>query len=129
MRALLLVILGLAIGAIGATFALSALRQGTPYHKAVMAVMQHHMGALRDNVRANRCEAKVTTGHLLRLRQEAGDIGGAFPGADTGFGQAATHLASSLDDAIAAAPADCAGLTAVIARVGESCQSCHRQYR
>ncbi|KAF1009383.1 MAG: hypothetical protein GAK28_00020 [Luteibacter sp.] len=129
MRALLLVLLGLAIGAIGATFALSALRQGTPYHKAVMAVMQHHMGALREDVRANRCEAKGTAAHLGRMRQDAGDIGAAFPDMDKGFHDATDRLTASLDRALTAAPGDCAALGAALAPIGESCQSCHRQYR
>lgn len=129
MRALLLVILGLAIGAIGATFALSALRQGTPYHKAVMAVMQHHMGVLREDVRANRCEAKGAAGHLRRLGEEADDIGTAFADMDEGFRQATDRLTTSLRSAIAAPVGDCAALAAVLAPVGEACQSCHRQYR
>lgn len=129
MRALLLVILGLAIGAIGTTFALSALRQGTPYHKAVMAVMQHHMAALREDVRANRCEAKGAAAHLLRLREEAGDIGTAFPDMDDGFRKATDRLTASLDSAIGSPIGDCAALSAALTPVGEACQSCHRQYR
>lgn len=130
MRALLLVILGLAIGAIGASFALSALRQGTPFHKGVMAVMDHHIGALRADMRANTCEAKAVNLHLGRLRETAGDVREAFgTGMDAGFGKAADHLAETLDQAIAAAPASCAALSEALRPVGDACQSCHRQYR
>lgn len=130
MRALLLVILGLAIGAVGATSALSALRQGTPFHKGVMAVMDHHVGALREEMRANTCEAKAVSGHLNRLRETAGDVREAFgDGTEAGFGQAADRLSASLDDALAAAPATCAALSAALRPVGEACQSCHRRYR
>lgn len=129
MRALLLVVLGLAIGALGATFAISALRQGTPFHDGVMAVMQHHMGALRANVRANQCDAKASAFRLGRLRQEAGDIGEAFPGTDQGFGQAAGKLAAALDGAVGAQPATCEALAAALKPVGDACSACHQQYR
>jgi hypothetical protein len=129
MRPLLLVILGLVVGAMGATFALSALRQGTPFHRGVMAVMQHHMGVLRSNVRARQCDAKVSAGHLSRMREAAGDLHEAFPDMDAPFYEAAGHLGTALDGAAAAAPATCAALARAVAPVGEACQACHRQYR
>ncbi|UPG93219.1 cytochrome c [Luteibacter aegosomatissinici] len=129
MRALLLVVLGLAIGALGATFAISALRQGTPFHDGVMAVMQHHMGALRANVRAKQCDAKASALRLGRLRQEAGDITEAFPGTDPAFSHAAGALSTALDSAIAAQPATCEALTAALKPVGDACSACHQQYR
>lgn len=129
MRALLFVILGLAVGAMGATFALSALRQGTPFHDGVMAVMQHHMGALRANVRAKQCDAKVSAERLARLRLTAGDIDEAFPDMDAGFHKAGATLDAALDTAVAAAPASCDALAAALKPVGDACQSCHQQYR
>ncbi|SKC02898.1 cytochrome c [Luteibacter sp. 22Crub2.1] len=129
MRALLFVILGLAVGAMGATFALSALRQGTPFHDGVMAVMQHHMGALRANVRAKQCDAKVSAERLARLRLTAGDIREAFPDMDAGFARAGATLDAALDAAVAAAPASCDGLAVALKPVGDACQSCHQQYR
>jgi cytochrome c556 len=129
MRPLLLVILGLVVGAMGATFALSALRQGTPFHRGVMAVMQHHMGALSGNVRARQCDAKATGSHLARLRQASGDLREAFPDMDAAFYEAADRLGKAVDGAATAAPATCEALARAIAPVGEACQACHRQYR
>ncbi|HEY4293082.1 cytochrome C [Luteibacter sp.] len=129
MRPLLLVILGLVVGAMGATFALSALRQGTPFHRGVMAVMQHHMGALRAEVRAKQCDAKASAGHLARMLQTAGDLREAFPDMDAPFYEAAGRLGKALDGAAAAAPATCEALVRAVAPVGEACQACHRQYR
>lgn len=129
MRPLLLVILGLVTGAMGATFALSALHQGTPFHRGVMAVMQHHMGVLRANVRANQCDAKASVLRFGRMRAAATDVRDAFPDMDAAFYAAADHLGTALDAAVAAAPATCEALTATLAPVGEACQSCHRQYR
>jgi cytochrome c556 len=129
MRALLLVVLGLAIGALGATFAISALRQGTPFHDGVMAVMQHHMGALRANVRANQCDAKASAARFSRMRQEASDLGEAFPGMDAGFGTAAQRLATALDGAQATQPGTCAALATALKPVADACAACHQQYR
>ncbi|MDF3981830.1 cytochrome C [Luteibacter sp. PPL201] len=130
MRALLLILLGLVIGAMGATFALSALRQGVPFHKAVMAVMAHHAGELHAQMRAGTCEAKGIAARLARLRGDAGDVREAFgDGIDAGFGPAADQLTTALDRAIAAAPASCAALSTVMRPVDDACQSCHRRYR
>lgn len=129
MRALLLVILGLAVGAMGATFALSALRQGTPFHSGVMAVMQHHMGALRSNVRAKQCDAKGNAPHLARMRETAADIRDAFPEMEPAFFGADDTLLKSLDAAVAAAPTTCEALVAALKPVGDACQSCHQQFR
>src|ERR1700754_3595946 len=129
MRPLLLVILGLVVGAMGATFALSALRQGTPFHDGVMAVMQHHMDALRANVRAKQCDAKASATHLTRMLGTAGDLREAFVDMDEPFYTAGGKLVSALDGAVAAAPATCEALAASLKPVGEACQACHRQYR
>ena len=129
MRPLLLVILGLVVGAMGATFALSALRQGTPFHRGVMAVMQHHMGVLRAEVRAKQCDAKASADHLSRMLQTAGDLRDAFPDMDAPFYEAAGRLDKALEGAAAMAPANCEALARAVAPVGEACQACHRQYR
>ena len=129
MRALLLVILGLVVGAMGATFALSALHQGTPFHKGVMAVMQHHIGALRANVRAKQCDAKGSAAHLTRVREAAGDISEAFPDMDAPFATAAARLVRATGDALASAPATCEALVTALKPVDEACKACHQQYR
>ncbi|MDQ0008894.1 hypothetical protein J2T07_001053 [Luteibacter jiangsuensis] len=129
MRPLLLVILGLVVGAMGATFALSALRQGTPFHLGVMAVMQHHMGVLRANVRAKQCDAKGSLAHLSRMRENAGDVREAFPGMDAPFYGGGDKLVAAIDDAISHAPGSCAALAGVLAPIGEACQACHQQYQ
>ncbi|HVI54328.1 MAG TPA: cytochrome C [Luteibacter sp.] len=129
MRALLLVILGLAVGAMGATFALAALHQGTPFHSGVMAVMQHHMGALQAKVRAKQCDAKGSTDRLARMREAAGDLREAFPDMEPEFFRADDSLLEALDSAVAAGPETCAALIAALKPVGDACQSCHQHYR
>ncbi|TCV97199.1 cytochrome c' [Luteibacter rhizovicinus] len=129
MRALLLIVLGLAVGAMGATFAFSALRQGTPYHRGVMAVMQHHVGVLRNSLRSQQCDGPATAARLARLTSAAADIEEAFPSMDKGFYDAARQLDTALAGATKAAPATCAALTVALKPVSDACQSCHQNFR
>ena len=129
MRAALLIVLGLAIGIVGTVFAMNALKQRNPFPHAVMAVMAHHAGELRNAVKAQRCDAASHSQHLDRLLSTSADIVPAFPGVDPGFTDEATQLHARLQAAAQAAPADCAALAAAMKPVGETCQSCHQKYR
>ncbi|WP_266168112.1 cytochrome c [Dyella subtropica] len=129
MRAALLIVLGLAIGIIGTVFAMNAIKQRNPFPHAVMVVMAHHLGDLRNAVKTQRCEATQNREQLERLLAASSDIAPAFPGVEQGFVDEARHLHNQLQAAVQAAPTDCATLTAAIKPVGEACQSCHQKYR
>lgn len=132
MRMILILVLGLAIGAVAATMAGNALRLRDAYPRGAMAVMQHHLGALRQAVRNGQCPAAGSRAHLLRLQAMQAEILPAFAG-DIGtrddFRKHADRLASAVDAALQAAPADCPGLQRQVASIGETCQSCHEAYR
>ncbi|KRE92482.1 cytochrome C [Frateuria sp. Soil773] len=128
-RAALLILLGLVIGVLGTVFAMKALRQRDPFPQAVMSVMAHHVGAIKRDLKAQRCDAAQSREHLLRLQSTAADIPAAFAGVDQPFLDEAGKLSRHLQEAVQAAPADCAALAAAIKPVGETCQSCHQQYR
>jgi cytochrome c556 len=129
MRAALLIVLGLFIGIIGTVFALNALHQHQPLSHSVMSLMDYHAGELRAAVKAQRCDAAKVRQHLTRLLETQADIGEAFPGVDQPFLDEATKLRDKTQAALDAAPADCKALAAVLKPVGETCQSCHQQYR
>lgn len=129
MRAALLIVLGLAIGIIGTVFGMNAIKQRNPFPHAVMVVMAHHVGDLRNAVKAQRCEATQNREQLGRLLTVSTDITAAFPGVEQGFTDEALHLQNQIQAAVQAAPADCAALTAALKPVGETCQSCHQKYR
>ncbi|HEY9132383.1 MAG TPA: cytochrome c [Dyella sp.] len=128
MRAALLILLGLAIGAIGTVFAMNALKDRNPMPHAVMTVMSHHFGQLRNAVKAQQCDAAKTQKQLGTLLAVSGDIGPAFAGVEQPFLDAADKLHSAIQSAAVAAPTDCQALAAAIKPVGEACESCHRQY-
>ena len=129
MRALILLVIGLVMGAIGSMFAANTLAARHSYPRGVMAIMQHHVGALREMTRVRQCASPVVLEHLMHLRHAGDEIDPAFDGADADFGAHARKLEIALDAAIAAAPADCAAVQRVLAPVADACQSCHQLYR
>ncbi len=132
MRSVLLLILGLVIGAVGAFKVSNVLHMRDAYPRGVMSVMQHHLGTLGQSLRQGTCPAADSQLHLERLKAMQGDILPAFAG-DVGskpdFRQHARKLEAAVDAALAAAPADCPALDKAVSRIGGACKSCHQTYR
>ena len=131
-RYLFLFLLGLVIGVVCAVMALRALQaRRDPFPEALMNVMAHQSGALRDSAKASRCTTNDTLPRLQSLRALSNDIESGFPGLrdDARFAAAASGLRAELDKALAAPPADCTQLAAVNERIGEGCKACHRDFR
>jgi cytochrome c556 len=129
MRAALLILLGLAIGALGATFALNAWRARDPLPRAVMDLLGHHAGQLKQTLKSQRCDADGIRHQLSQMQAVSGDIDAAFAGADATFFHAADELRVAVNGALRAAPADCASLARAVKPIGDACENCHRQYR
>lgn len=129
MRSALLIVLGLVIGIVGTVFAMNALHDREPYSHILMTTMAHHAGALSAAVKAQKCDAAQVQHHLSRLLETQADINEAFPGVDQPFKDEATKLHEKTQAALQAAPADCAALAVAMKPIGETCQSCHQQYR
>lgn len=129
MRAALLILLGLVIGVIGTAQVMSALAARNPMPKAVMHTMGYHMGELKQAMKSQQCDAAKVQQHLLRMQSTATDIVPTFGIADPGFAGDANKLQTSLQQAIASAPATCAALATALKPVGEDCQDCHEKYR
>ncbi|PXV58571.1 Cytochrome c556 [Dyella jiangningensis] len=129
MRSALLIVLGLVIGIVGTVFAMNALHDREPYSHTLMTTMAHHAGVLSAAVKAQKCDAAQTQHHLTRLLETQADIDESFPGVDQPFKDEAAKLREKTLAALQAAPGDCAALAAAIKPIGETCQSCHQQYR
>ena len=131
MRSLILVLIGLFVGAACALIAMSALRQGTAYPNGVMAVMSAQMGALGQSLKQNRCAATDLLPRLQTLRHLGNDLEPAFLPTqdDERFIQHSTVLRASLDAALATTPADCAAAGVVLDRIQNGCQACHRDFK
>ncbi|WP_266160054.1 cytochrome c [Dyella silvatica] len=91
--------------------------------------MAHHLGELRTAVKAQRCDATQSRQNLGTLLAVSTDVGPAFPGVEQPFLDAAEHLHTQVQNALQAAPADCAALATAIKPVSDSCHSCHEKYR
>ena len=126
MRLAILFALGLAIGAFAAANVVNALRQRDAYPRGLMNVMQHDLGALHADTRAQRCDAHAAAS-LEQLRGLADGIEAAVYGddpPDPPFAEYAKRLRTSLPSAL-----DCKELPQALEKAGRACDSCHRQYR
>lgn len=128
-RYLFMTLLGLVVGAIATVMVMRTLQQRQdPYPMAVMHVMSAHMGQLKQNVAQNRCAATDTLPHLQTLRLVSNDIETAFVDMkdDAQFAKHASNLRAVLDASLASPPLNCQGVQALMAKTGESCESCHK---
>jgi len=131
-RYFFLFLVGLVVGVIATVMGMRALNaRKDPFPDALMHVQQHHLGALKQNLDANRCNATDTLPHLAALRMTADDIEGAFPDLkdDARFGKAAGQLRATLDAARANPPMNCQGLGTVAEDIGKACKACHQDFR
>jgi len=126
MRNLVLLLLGLAVGAFATTSIINALRQRDAYPRGLMQVMQHHFAVLRDDVRRNRC-SDDSRSHIASLRQLSDEIGRSVYAGDTPDAPFREYE-QRLRDALVI-PATCAGLPAAFDKISAACDACHHQYR
>jgi cytochrome c556 len=133
MRYILMILIGIALGAFGTVAVLNALRAGTAFPRGVMAVSGHHMAGMRDAVLASPCQPQQVTRRLQALRMLADDIEPAFlPDGmtDPTFSRYAGDLRTRLDAALARVPAaECRDLSIELGNVNDACKACHRDYR
>lgn len=129
MRVALMILLGLVIGVIGTVNVMNTLSERNPMPKAVMHTMGYHMGELSRAVKAKQCEAASIHHHLQRMQSTATDIVPVFGIDEKTFTDDAGKLQTRLQDALQAAPTDCATLAKAIKPISETCKSCHQQYR
>lgn len=131
MRSLILLLIGLVVGAACTLIAFNALHRGTAYPNAVMAMMGQQMKALDKSVKQSRCAPADLTPRLQTLRLVANDIEPAFGDehAEPQFGRYASDLRAAADGALMAPPASCAAAVATINNLGKACDSCHRDFK
>jgi cytochrome c556 len=129
MRVALLILLGLAIGVIGTVNVMNTLNERNPMPRAVMHTMDYHMSQLGQAIKAKQCDAAASLHHLQRLQSTATDIVPVFGINEKEFTDDAGVLQTRVQEALQAAPVDCAALAVVIKPIGQACKSCHQKYR
>ena len=131
-RYLFLLILGLVLGAIATVMAMRAIEERKDHFPdALMHVQQWHMGQLKADMDANRCNATDILPRLQALRVTANDLDAAFPDLrdDTRFTTASAAMRAATDKAIANPPLTCEGVGATLQSIGEACKACHQDFR
>ncbi|MHB1056726.1 MAG: cytochrome c [Rhodanobacter sp.] len=129
MRVALMILLGLVIGVIGTVNVMNALAARNPMPKAVMETMGYHVGELKNAIKSKQCDAAKIQHHLQRLQSTATDIVPVFGIEEKTFTDDAEKLQTHMQEALQAAPANCEALAAALKPIGETCKSCHQQYR
>jgi hypothetical protein len=130
MRYLVLLFVGLVVGALTATTIASALQRRNAWPRALMNVMQHELGAARSAARARQCTLPAMQGAANHLRLLSDDLEGALlaPGSkDRVLSQYVSDFrkAASAWDTGAA----CAQQSEALTAVANACEACHRDYR
>ena len=108
-RYLFLLVLGLVLGVIATVMAMRALEQRKDHFpEALMHVQQWHMGQLKADMDANRCNATDILPHLQALRFTSNDLDAAFPSLrdDTRFTTASSAMRAATDKADRQSAAD-----------------------
>lgn len=131
MRSLILLVVGLLVGALLTVIAINTLNRGTAYPNAVMALMGQQMKAIDQSIKQSRCASTDLTPRLQTLRFVANDIEPAFADMkdEVQFGRYAADLRSAADAALMTPPASCAAATAMLSHLDKACDSCHRDYK
>lgn len=129
---LIVLLVGLIMGAVCTSIAIEALRKGTEFSRGVMAVQAAHAMALNKLAKDNRCSAPEIQKELLPMRIIAADIEPAFKSLaeqDQQFVRYAADLRRVLDLQLAKGIDNCADLAAGISSIKQSCDNCHRDYK
>ncbi len=131
MRSLILLLVGLIVGALGTAILINSLNRGTAYPQGVMAVLGAQIGALDQSIKQNRCAPTDIIPRLQTLRYVANDIEPAFADriSDAQFGRYAGELRAAADAALMSPPGNCPSAAAMLSKLKQSCDSCHRDFR
>lgn len=131
-RYLIVAGIGLILGVVATVLVARAIQaRQDPFPDALMHVMNKQVQLLRESHAQNRCTLADTVPRLQTLRSLSNDLDVAFPDLrdSQGFKQHASTLRATLNDALAAPPADCAAMATLAEKIDEDCRACHQDFR
>jgi cytochrome c556 len=131
MRTLVMLLIGLVVGALCTSAVMNALERKSAYPHAVMTMMGQQMKALDASVKANRCASTDLTPRLQTLRFVANDIETAMVDLkdEAQFVRYAGDLRAAADAALMTPPSSCAAAKTAVDSLAKACDSCHRDYK
>lgn len=127
MRYVIVLAIGVLVGALCAMTAATVLGQRHAYPKAVMRLLQHQLGEARTAAHEGGCADNPR--RLALVAALADEIGRALPSASTPDRVFDQYLADLHRTIAVAASADCKAQPAALADVANACEACHRDYR
>lgn len=132
MKYLVTLLVGIGSGALLALFAVNLLARQQPAGKALMVLMQQHVGALRAAIRDGGCASPEPAARFARLAALGEEIAWAFPAQMAeapGFVTRRDELLRVLAGLHTEPSTDCAGLAAGLKHLTDHCDACHNAYR
>jgi cytochrome c556 len=130
MRYLILLVLGIVVGAACAAIGVNTISRRDAYPRGVMNVMQHQLMALKQDERGGHCDAKSTRTPLAILRDLAEGVELTFYADDTADAPFREYSQRLRDAVVLASDAnDCPALVLAVDKIGAACEACHHQYR
>jgi cytochrome c556 len=135
MRAMLLLLIGLFMGAMCGMIATRQIATAHAYPRGVMAVLQRHLGAAKAQVNgAGQCDAIATRQHLETIRRFLPELLPSLTPLNAKperrIAELHVKLGEAVDRSLATPiPADCAALTQPIRDVEQACTDCHSEFR
>lgn len=129
-QSLIVLLIGLIVGAVGAFAAAQALAKRGAHPRASMVVLARHVEHLRGLQGDAACTGEPAWNRLRQVHFAAKEIDFAFAAqvqADPAFARRSKEFqgATTLPDKMAG----CADLEHWLTQVGRGCQACHRDYR
>ncbi|MEG2805218.1 hypothetical protein [Stenotrophomonas sp.] len=131
-RYLLVGVLGLLVGLIATVMVARAIQaRQDPFPEALMHVMDRQVQLLQAAQAQNRCSLADSVPRTQTLRSLSNDVDLAFPGLkdSQAFQQHASALRATLNQALAAPPADCTAMAALVEKIQTDCRACHQDFR
>jgi cytochrome c556 len=130
MRNLLVLVLGVLLGAVLSALVMNALARRGAYARGLMQVLQHQVAQLRDHVRMHDCAQTFTADRTLlaMLVDRIDSAGGDDVASDPPFREYRARLSAAVT-ALPATATGCSGVAAQVDAIGQACETCHRQYR
>lgn len=131
-RYLFVAALGVLIGTVATVMIARAIQaRQDPFPDSLMQVMNRQVDLLHTAQTQNRCGLADSLPRLQTMRALSNDLDLAFPGLrdSAGFQQHASALRATLNQALAAPPANCVAMGQVVEKVQTDCKACHQDFR
>ena len=129
MKVMIVLLIGIVIGAFCAIAATNAMGKRNAHGRAVMVTLTRHLDALRAIDLKTDCRNDQVRTHLDQIAAASRDIDYAFAANYAGepaFARRSAHFRSLSEAALGSS---CDTLPSAVGELADDCQRCHRQFR